>query len=912
MRIGIITIFTFIVILGVLLSIYMVDDEPRLGNVREVAISVDEGKVSFTDKNNHKEEILPGEKVVATPDQKERQLSTPVPTRKPIAYASPIPASTRNKHKLNYSVDVEIVDALGKPIPKGFLQIEEKQYSFQRGKKSIPALKEGDYKLTAGAVGYASAETSIHIPRGYPVQIVLEYVCTFDCVVYAVGSTGDRKRPERRSAEVILWEGETVTRPIPSTLALQFTDYKNIYNTSLKLSDEEISVVRSNNYEQNNLPKQGDILLGMSGCFYRDRDEPSQTFLKGFHSENTRHSPRLRIWDALIYRSKMNSLQGLRTDHLEWKRGAQQLYCMINEGDKNGRGEIVAVQKTNNTGRCRFENLPAGTYYMQARRGKARSRIVPLHPAKGGAKLFLSGNSILTVSVKRRGIPFPRAGSVASALVVLKSAEEDRRGLYTTSTGQSGSASFDKIPFGNYILQIAPPSGTELPEKTLNITVEEPKHTIKVYYEAEDVYTISGTVVRADNREPVRDFVVQLMKEINLSNPIEEMGSYGFCRSADDGTFEFHDVIPGQYSIFGFVKRDVFNGYLPKNGKLIPDTVSASQHPIKLKVTDHDVTDLEYEVVLSERTRFKGQVIDEDGKPVANAAVILGDGQYGYEHENYLTDESGKFDFTIITQADDQVHYEKLHAFFFKTVELQSQPRTSMMGRVTAPWQASLQWGDGDIHRNKLIAQGKTSVKYKTGETVSDLEVQIRADKEKKTIEGTIATEDGGWPENLGISAIQNRERYIGFIEEMGRYRVDWLSPGPVRLEIVTDQGTAGGIGDIEPELQRYCNETVELNIPYDQDVLRYDIHLQLAGYLKGTVIGQNKNPGAGVLVTAISSGSYIGDHTNQKGEFILDGLKKDHEYSIEVKNDKGVQKASLSGIIPSKDNIIIQITNED
>ena len=348
--------------------------------------------------------------------------------------------------------------------------------------------------------------------------------------------SGKKKNPGGEVIEFILWKGPSVKRPVSNSVTLQLDGILEGKKKVTFQPDENDILVSQSEFTQSILPndstygppKTGDHVAGLWDCMIKPNDQPLAENNSSRAPENVQNSRRLRIWDELTAREKLEAPSNLYESRIEFDRNGKRFYYMLRKSNYSSRGEILATKTTDAAGLCRFENLPAGTYYVQARAGNLQSPVTVLHPACGGANLLLFENGVVHVTVKKSGINIRQLAAIQDVNLTLQSTD-GQNVLFMSETDEEGRASFKNTPFGQYKLQVTPPAESGYPTKTLTFTLEDQKHLIDVEYDVDEAYTISGHVIRTDTREPVPGFHLNLFRN---SRSFGEYGDYGTVQSA--------------------------------------------------------------------------------------------------------------------------------------------------------------------------------------------------------------------------------------------------------------------------------------------------------------------------------------------------------------------------------------------
>ena len=163
-----------------------------------------------------------------------------------------------------------------------------------------------------------------------------------------------------------------------------------------------------------------------------------------------------------------------------------------------------------------------------------------------GARLRLKGEGEFRVYVERDGIPAKDKYfiKVPDAAVTLQSLAGIK--LYSQKSDYSGEAFYKNLPYGKYRLTVKALDQTV--EKT--ITFNKPVDSCFVTLRQDELYNVTGIVLEQDSGAPVPGYTLELNTDMAAN------GNYVYQEVISDATgcFEFHNVIPGKYSLAGPVK----------------------------------------------------------------------------------------------------------------------------------------------------------------------------------------------------------------------------------------------------------------------------------------------------------------------------------------------------------------------
>ncbi|MFH1740813.1 MAG: carboxypeptidase regulatory-like domain-containing protein [bacterium] len=807
------------------------------------------------------------------------------------------------------SLHIRIVDAIGDPIAIGQVAVDGREFSFSGGELDIFGLEPGKCTMVASADGYDSATRTINVPANEDVVITLEYLCSFEIGVYS----SQKFVSPIAGAEVIVWNGLPVRRPVgheaapnvylvpdEADLVRLHRDESGIHVIGV----ESYSGIRPDDFD----PEAGDLVVGISGNMWRPGDQTTiEEWRTVFTAAGQSGSTRLRIWDAIIAYGKANP-SSRHDDFIEFERDGSRHICTTGKMNTSQRGEIAARGTTDSDGRCRFENLPARTYFVQAHKENQRTNFGVIHPARGGGKIYMADSCTLYVTVKYSAVSLIyEEGGISGTHVHLKSSDEsESAGMRIGRTDKAGRVCFEAVPWGRYQLTATPPRNLYLGSKTIDITLQEPQQSFSIQFGSKS-YVISGTVLTADTKEPVPGFLLELR---NLDLPLPRSTT-----SKRDGSFAFTVYRPGEYEIRPIVSRDGYKGYLPTGwGLSLGDHTKAI---LKVSVEDKDVEGLEYLVLAGVKTRFRGKVTTTDGSPVSGIDVFLSVPKY-VTASGGTTGEDGRFDLSVYLPPDDMEHREEIAA----SIDGPRQAATMLppveyrdvQGNSIGMTLGGRFWPGPP----RKVERGVSPVEFRVGDTVSNIHIIMRKADDAPALVGTITTEDGKWPVEFQIRVIQNDRGLDGQLELDHSFRVDWVQPGPFWLHIAGSMNPRLSYGEFGlRQTQPYCSQSLEMEMPPDQKTLQVDIVVPTAGHLAGRVIDKEGQPvmDAKILVhgTELSPGQSITDilpfFTDENGLFWVYGQRIGKEHTIEVIPPDATEPATrLEGIEPPEQNIVVVI----
>ncbi|HPA48113.1 MAG TPA: hypothetical protein PK395_20280 [bacterium] len=835
---------------------------------------------------------------------------TGIPTPVEIVSATPAGQDTIPESDPTLkSLQVSIMDALGDPIPAGQLRVAGKEYRFTEGRILVRVPGEGEQELVAEAEGYQTATKRIDVSNTDETTIVLEYLSSIEVTVYA----SEDKRDPAVGAEVFLWVGARPQRPVPPTATVKVEPGSvggNLYDADLKIEKDVVTVADAETKKwERELPPDpdgrlklsaNDIIIGLGGCMYRSGDRAQfqhrhkEPILKAIAEPN---SPRLRVWDTIAMCALAASDAGnsSKSEIMEFEGRFGRAHTYLRLPRPSVERKLVSMGTTDSQGRCRFDALEPGMYYVQARKGDERTLIVTVPPVRGGAEHHLCGGSKVTVEARATGVDlhYWDLSGIQKADVLLQAQPgTDNPGQYMGRTDDYGRVSFQSIPWGTYNLTVAPPPDYRTSPQQRTATIEDAGHYFLFFFDLG--VTISGKVLRQDTQEPVEGFELIL----TTSTPRHQTVYYDAQRSDKEGHIVFRNVLPGWYTITCMddnsnIEIGYAGGFLsafvpsPQGGEL--------KEMGEFEVGDEGIHGFVYYVAPSLQTRFSGRVTREDGSPASGVSVFI-KGLMGYcTTESPTTDSDGQFDFILMLGGDWGDSIGKIQA---------------QEADISPPYLDS----NGMLVQNPgiLHAEGFCKVPMHPGETVTGITIVLKQ-QPHKSIVGTIQTEDGEPPGEVNIYAEQGSFRMPGKMSEDGTYRIEGVTPGkawlsfePKSYQISSERFGFRYISD-------YCRESVQIEITQEQDTVTVDVVLHKSGHLAGIVVDENKNPAEGVMVRTVHLGFPQVVRTDVTGLFWIGFLRQDQEYTLEVlKNEDSEPLARFEGLKPTIENIIIGMKGEN
>ncbi len=865
------------------------------------SVEVQEGAVSL-DTPFEKKVLRKGDTLIESATQTADIPATPVQAEESFDTQSPFTTPDTEKQS-ETNLNVNIVDAWGDPVPEARLKIGDENYPASDGAVIVPQLTAGEYTLTANAPGFETKEKTVTLPDRTNVEITLEYLCSFDIRVTSFFPEIDSSV---EGAEVTIWKGPQVQRPLPQTFAIQYdrpTSHRNTW-VALHLQPEEegLRIVRAVMPEDPGQefgwngdripPEQGDLIVGMTCSMWQQGDRSEIDGMEPRYEERDRTGfkdcSRLRIVDAL----RMRKWKG-EHDFIEFERNGRRHFYLFFGNQEMERGEPFAQATTDGSGKCSFKDLPAGGYYIQARKGDARSQIKLMHPAQDKDVLILRDNGWLTVQVLKSGIEDRELASIEAASIRAKQINGEGNTILTGKTHSYGEW-YTAIPWGQYEVRVKPPddAGFGDAEQVKTIDIDD-METLVFEFTTENLYEISGVVADLNAKSPVSGFMLRLQREHDQSPGYWQ--EHDKMQSDSEGKFKFEKLVPGHYRLVDAPKDDSFNGYMSaarvvvENGQMPP-----FKNP-EFKIEEESVADVEYLVVSAGKdVHVSGRAVLADGSPVSGAEVSLSDpDRYISTDGKCITGPEGEFELVIRLADDGREHTDELQG---KLLEYVKRTQTTLPG---LPEQV-------DEHPVPFIhAKGSLNITFRPGEDVENINLVLTSTPQGGSLRGKLVTEDGAWPIDPlpQLYAIQEGGWLPAVLDEDGIFIIDRIQPGTFRWVANSEFGYDGF-----REKQRYCSDHGDFIMPDPATEITTEILLKRAGELEGKLIDQQGNPVSGIHIYARSEKTSAFDISFTNGAFSLDGLDPRVPHSISVRIGNSREYTVLEGIVPPQENILIQI----
>ncbi len=905
------------VVLVVLYFVLMTDDEPPVGPVKDVEIEVESGEVTFSN-GKETQTIRAGENLAARPDgllAAATAAATPLP-----ALPTPVPTPTAMPEGV---LAVRLVDALGDPIPNGIIELASKTYESVTSEFLIRDVSAGIYAIQARAEGYQGTTSTVHIPTEDCQVITLEYLCSFEIFVH---SDREQKIPVS-GVEFSLIEGPKPPRPPKSLLsAVTEGDFAgngilNLRPVGGKIRIDSIEGMQPNGYWVNDRFREN--AAGQPRVELNDIVVGIETRSKEVHSPLSR----LRQWDTIALAS-LSPDSPMSIGGLLFRRGTGTFQCPIFGVEETPGLQTIRTLVTDETGKCRFEALSPGLYFVKGAKGISRTVVDPLFPVdcRMNMRLYGEEDNIVSVSVEKKNFPNMRWCYIPNADVRLEGI--DRKILLSDNTGKGGRVlRFQPVPWGRYRITVTPPESlqAEPPSKEIEISVERPQTSLTVDFQVNEGVKVSGIVQREDTKETLADFPVEL--KVNRSPSTQGRATwqrYALVKTNADGEFQFEQVLPmpGGYMITSLPAKESPSMYTDC-GKglrfLDRDDPRAKPEPHFL-VTTSDITGIVYSVLPAAITTLMGTVTIADGSPVPDAGLEIEGLDENLIQSDSRTDKEGGFVLSFLLPLSEKPVETALHAI------LKAEPISKMMFNPEGDPEYSYEDAG-------LAAESNTPVKFRVGDTIRDIPIVLKQMEKGYVLYGKMLTEDGGTPEHpqavvLQVSQEQkdpihkelvhfDRVALTARVEPNGTYRVEGLQPGPFRLNISSLNPFIAGTPEriTFPLRVSYQSMDVQLEMAPDVKEMRYDVVLKKNSYFHGRVLDENLKPPSirGLSVWAFSdysSGQREGfGRINSAGYFVI-YVKSGQEYDLVVADDNTLAEYAprLEKLTPPTENLVLQV----
>ncbi|MFH1742897.1 MAG: hypothetical protein ABIH23_28160, partial [bacterium] len=655
---------------------------------------------------------------------------TPGLTRaSPTPESAPSPLERDEKTEIprddNEGLAVRLTDALGDPIPNGVIEIASRTYESAQSGFAIPDATSGTHVLLARADGFQSATRTVELPKDASITMTLEYVCEF--VVEAQDKSGNPVE----GALVSLLEGAVVPRPVRNSVTV-VTRKDAIGEGSLTLrrkgrgicidsirGTQSVRMDTGDGGEEKRYLARGDVVVGLG--------------LKSHEFTDT--ATPLKLWDSIsVFCSNSDSPNC--NGSLKTRQGTRILTTEI-YGQKQPREMlIVSTLYTDQAGKCRFENVWPGLYYVVAAKDDTQSEPRSLCPLDNSASLTLrnKNNNSVVVFVDKAGFQYRRKRGIAESDVHLSGL--DSVILLSGKTGASGFIILEPVPQGRYELTAAPPADlkAEPLSKKIEVLVDKPRTEVRVEFHVDVGVTISGIVLREDTKEPVPDYPLKLMINRGSKSLLKAVWrDYAVTRSDSEGRFEFKYVLPGGYMITSYSANEHATDYL-HSGKALrfcnPENPLGKPEP-HFEVTDKDITGVVYTILPGVRTVLSGSVVTENGDPVADAGVTVDRLYDEFIESGGRSDTDGQFALSLMIPESDKAIESEIRATL-KAVPIERK-YPDYKGRFFTMYE------DGG-----LAAEASVPITFSGGDVLRDIRIVVKEKDKGQVLYGRILTHNGG------------------------------------------------------------------------------------------------------------------------------------------------------------------------
>ena len=471
-------IFAFFVI-GIVLFL-SVSDKPAPSNVT----------VSFTPPVD-----TPTPKNIQHPDKKKTSASGSVIDAS-SEINDPSPALSGSPQQKRFTLN--ILDAMGDPIPGGIILAGSKEYKFTKGELIVTNLATAEIPISVSAEGYSPLTTTIKPEPGETQTIVMDYVSSFELYVYS-----NRHSIPAQDASIRIWKMNAPARPplpeyqVPSSVDGDRINTVNFHREQWEYRINQIG--NESSYERypvfdwsgKTFPRAEDSIIALGKCSWFNNVSPEHEFNEGgevgtfsglgwinniYFPRADYKSNKLRISDTLSFLSNKDKLPlSAVMEKCEILRNGKQGWFYIKFPELPVDSPVWKELKTDNEGKCLIPDLPPALYYVQAVKDNQSSQIIPLHPCCAGAEIQLATASRVLVIVKRSGMENKQSdfSELVASEFSLKGIE-NTSGFYTANT-KSGGTILD-VAHGNYLLQVKPSEGQPVEKR---VTVQHPKEKLK-------------------------------------------------------------------------------------------------------------------------------------------------------------------------------------------------------------------------------------------------------------------------------------------------------------------------------------------------------------------------------------------------------------------------------------------------
>ncbi len=209
-------------------------------------------------------------------------------------------------------------------------------------------------------------------------------------------------------------------------------------------------------------------------------------------------------------------------------------------------------------------------------------------------------------------------------------------GEYSATTDSDGKYSFSEVQPGSYVIQIAAPEGfSPFTDQKLNVAA---KGCVNFSTVLSRETSASGRVLDA-NGVPVTRLMLDLVPVDEIDKPHQR--DRRTAQLDENGYFKFIGIPPGSYYLgIGLGRWTVTKHAFPKT--FYPGTPDISRAAVLIVKEADMVRDLDFQLPPTmKEQKVTGRVVFPDGKPAANAMVIVKEGDVN-DPGNTASDKEGK------------------------------------------------------------------------------------------------------------------------------------------------------------------------------------------------------------------------------------------------------------------------------
>ena len=214
---------------------------------------------------------------------------------------------------------------------------------------------------------------------------------------------------------------------------------------------------------------------------------------------------------------------------------------------------------------------------------------------------------------------------------------------FERKTDAEGKYSISGLPPGTYKVKIEPPEGMSIYNAEVELQLID-RGCRQTYFTLEPDTRITGKVLDAQGQSAA-DVLMELIPVTRQEHAFPD-----YVRTDKEGRYLMRLVKPGRYYLGVRIAGSAGATYVPYPQIYYPGVKDKSQATV-LTVAEGQRIELD-ELVLGARfidRTLSGTVVDEEGKPVAGAAVWLKERQYEDSDMPYRkdTDSEGRFSFSV-------------------------------------------------------------------------------------------------------------------------------------------------------------------------------------------------------------------------------------------------------------------------